>query len=97
MILFSNRLTLYLCGSAGLISFTMTASKAFSGINDFHGSWIEFTAYMGNNLLDCFFNGLLVFCLSGVVVLPVLRFIEKKMAALETHKAAQNKPPEQKA
>ncbi|MBN2143649.1 MAG: hypothetical protein JW774_03400 [Candidatus Aureabacteria bacterium] len=94
MILFSTRLTLYLCGASGLISFIMTAVKAFSGIRDFHGGWVEFGSYMANGLLDCLFNGTIVFCLTGLIALPILNIIEKKMLTLEAQKKSENKKSE---
>jgi hypothetical protein len=79
MISFATRLTVYLCGTAAAISFVLTGAKAFSDIEGFHGGWLDFIFYLGNGLLDSGFNGAVVFCVSGIVVLPVLRYIEKEM------------------
>ena len=79
MMIFANKVTLFICSFISLISFCITSFSAFSEIGDFHGGWVDFFLYLGSGLLDSSFNAAMVFCFSGIIVLPILLFVEKKM------------------
>lgn len=77
---FANKLTMKVGLCAGGISFLITGSGVVMDLDTFHGGFMDFAIYFGSALIDCAFNGAMAFIIVGVLTLPLLRYLEGRIA-----------------
>lgn len=76
---FSKRMTMLVAALAGLVAFLITAFHFFSGIYEFHGTWLEFSGYLMDGLGESMVNGIFVLCICGLIATPLVSLIEYRV------------------
>jgi hypothetical protein len=79
MTIFTKNITVTTGALGGVITFIVTALNFFSGIYEFHGTWLEFSGYIMDGIGESLLNGVIVFCICGIIAYPLVKIIEKRM------------------
>lgn len=63
---------------SGVLGFIITFFNAFSGIEGFHGSWLDFILYLGEGILDAVISFGIVFVIVGSVAFFACSYLDAR-------------------